>query len=73
MKSFTKFALVGLFASAVSLVACRPAADRQDARLSGAQSAGAMAANDIDTLPPDESVATPSGQLANGSAEPVNR
>jgi len=73
MKSITKIALVGLFASTVSLVACRPAADRQDARLSGAQSARAVAANDIDTLPPDESVATPSRPPAGSSAEPVNR
>jgi hypothetical protein len=73
MKSLTKFALVGLFASTVSLIACRPAADREQAKLSGAQSADAVAANDVDTVPPDESVATPTNQLANGAAAPTNR
>ncbi|MCW3798531.1 hypothetical protein OMW55_12010 [Sphingomonas sp. BN140010] len=73
MKNLTKFALVGLFASASSLIACRPAADRQDARLSAAEAARATASNDIDTLPPDESVATPTDQLANGSAAPASR
>jgi hypothetical protein len=30
------------------------------------------AATDIEALPPDESVATPTDELANGAAEPTN-
>jgi len=73
MKTLTKFAIVGLFASTASLIACRPAADRQDARLSAAESARAVAANDIDTLPPDRSVVAPAGPPPEGAAPPPAR
>jgi len=73
MKNLTKFAIVGLFASTASLIACRPAADRQDARLSAAESARAIAANDIDTLPPERSIVAPAGQRPEGASQPPTR
>ena len=71
MTNIPKLALA-LMLSAAALAGCRPAADRQQAREAGAAAAGAQA-GDVDTLPPDESVATPSNQLAAGDAEPTER
>ncbi len=53
------FALLGL---GLAVAACGEA--RQDAATNNA------AATDIEALPPDESVATPTEELANGAAEP---
>ena len=61
---------LALLALAAATLACRPAADRQQAREAGAEAAGAQS-GDVDILPPDESAATPSNQLANGTAEPA--
>ena len=54
-------ALIGL---AVALAACGQGPD-------GAASNNA-AATDVEALPPDESAATPTGELANGATEPAN-
>ena len=48
----------------LALAACNDAA--QDAETNNA------AITDIEALPPDESVATPTDELANGAAEPTN-
>jgi hypothetical protein len=64
MKSLAPLALLAF------LAACQPASDRQQAREAGAEAAGTGAT--VETLPPDESVATPANELANGTAEPTN-
>ncbi len=46
------------------------AACNQPAREAPANDEAAV--TDIETLPPDESVATPTDELANGAAEPVD-
>jgi hypothetical protein len=52
------------FALLIALTACEDAPEQ-------AQTNDA-AATDFEALPPDESVATPSDELANGAAEPTN-
>ncbi len=48
----------------LALAACRDAPEQAQANTS--------AVTDIEALPPDESVATPSDELANGAVEPTN-
>ena len=48
----------------LALAACNDAPQQAEANNA--------AATDIEALPPDESVATPTDELANGAAEPTN-
>lgn len=57
--------------SAACLALALAACGQQDAATHADNSqAGAVANADIETLPADESMATPSDELANGAAEP---
>ena len=62
--SKTIFAFVGLAA----LGACSSNGDQQDNRANAIEANSSVV--EVDTLPPDESSATPDDQLANGATEP---
>jgi len=57
--------LLPLLMCAAAMAACGSKSDQQDNSTAATEPAGNSAV-DIDTLPPDESVATPSADLANG-------
>ncbi len=58
-------AAASLLALSLALAGCSDAPQQ-------AETDNAAAITDVEALPPDESVATPTDQLANGAAEPVN-
>jgi hypothetical protein len=61
-----------LLVSSALLLSCRPAGDAARSDEAVARGTGAAGAADVDTVPVDESVATPSSALANGAAPPVD-
>ena len=61
--------IMGILASAAAVAACGSNGDQQDNRANAVEVNSSVV--EVDTLPADESSATPSDQLANGATEPV--
>src|SRR5215218_8148614 len=62
------FAPIVVISGLMSMVAC----SGRDPVVADEANNLAAAPTDVDVLPPDESVATPTNELENGAAEPVN-
>jgi len=64
MRAASKAVLIGLAAASA---ACRASPSDENMRIENQEAA----TTDIEALPPDESVATPTEELANGAIEPT--